>query len=184
MNQLIEELKPDYEKTIEHLKKELAGLRTGRATVSLVEGILVDSYGSKMPLKQLASISVPDPKTIVVQAWDKNLTVEVEKAISQAGKGFSIVMEGDFVRLSLPSLSEETRKNITKILHEKLEGSRIAIREIRDKTRDSITKMFREKEVTEDDKYILYEDLNKMTTEYNDKIKEIGDIKEKEIMTV
>lgn len=184
MNQFIEELKPEYEKVIAHLKEELASLRTGRAHPSLVENIVIEAYGAKVPLKRLASLTVADAKTIIVQPWDNNLMVEIEKAISQSDKGLSVYPDKNILRLVLPALSEETRKKIVKVLHEILERARIALREIRDKKREKIFSMFKNKEITEDDKFRQLEDLDKLTSEYTKKIKEIGENKEKEIMTV
>jgi len=184
MEQLIADLKPGLEKIIEFFKEELAGLRTGRASVAIVENIMVDCYGSKTPLKQLAAISVTDSQGMVVQPWDKTVVKEIEKAISQSGKGLSVSVDGAIVRLAVPPMTEERRKEIVKVLKEKLEAARVAVRELRDKTREKINKLFKDKSVTEDDRYGLFEDIDKITGEYNEKIKKIQEEKEAEIMTV
>ena len=184
INDFIVTHKSEFEKAIEHLKTELAGLRTGRATPALVENLLVEAYGAKMPLNQAASISVPDPKTILVQPWDNALVQEIEKAIASSNLGLGISVKGVFIHLSVPSLTEEKRKNLVKILHEKLELARVSIRGLRDKIREGIIKKEKDKEITEDEKYRHFEELDKTTTEFNNQIKEMGERKEKEIMTV
>ncbi|TSC95417.1 MAG: ribosome recycling factor [Parcubacteria group bacterium Athens1014_10] len=184
MLSLIENHKPNFQKIIEHLKKELLTLRTSRATPALVENILVEAYGSKTPLKQLAGITIPETRTIMIQLWDKNIIKEVEKSISQSNLNLSPNTEGNIIRINLPSLTEENRKNLIKILHQKLEQNRIEIRNLRDKIKEEIVNKFKEKEVSEDDKFKLIEELDKITHKYNEEIKGIGEKKEKEIMTI
>lgn len=184
MNDLINIHKSDFLNTIDHLKTELAGLRTGRASPALVENLLVESYGSKMPLNQLAGISVPDSKSILIQPWDKSLVQEIEKAIARSNLDLSVSVEGTSIRLYIPALTEEKRKELVKILHRKLEQARVSIRGHRDKIREEIVEKEKSKEITEDEKYRHFEELDKMTGEFNSQIKEIGESKEKEIMTV
>lgn len=183
-NQHIKELKQHYDKTIDHLKDELKGLRTGRASVSLVEDMSVESYGTKSPLKQIASLSVADAKTIVVQPWDKSVLGEIEKAINNSDKGFSVLNDGNVLRLVLPDMSEDRRQEVIKVLHQKMEAARIAIREVRDKIRDKVGELEKNKEISEDDKFRIFENIDKITGEYNDKIKSIGQNKEEEIKQI
>jgi ribosome recycling factor len=180
----IENYKPEFEKALEHLKIEISALRTGRATPALVEDIFVDAYGVKTPLKGLASVSVSDPKTLLVEPWDKGVLKEIEKSIQLANIGINPVNEGTRLRLSIPPLTEESRMELIKILQQKLEQSRISLRSIRDKIRGEITEAEREKQITEDDRYRLQEKLDEMVEEYHFRIKEMGDQKEKEIMTI
>ncbi|MFC1612928.1 ribosome recycling factor [Patescibacteria group bacterium] len=184
MSQIIEQYKLDFEKAIEHLKIEISSIKTGRATPILVENIQVNCYGSKMPIPQLASINVPEPKNIVIKPWDKTIIKEIEKAIVNANIGLNPVNEGEQLRITLPALTEEDRITLVKLLHQKLEKSRIAIRGIRDKIKDIIIKMEKDKEIGEDERYREQKELDEVTTEYNEKIKEIGDRKEAEINTI
>ncbi|OGY53178.1 MAG: ribosome recycling factor [Candidatus Buchananbacteria bacterium RIFCSPLOWO2_01_FULL_45_31] len=181
---MLDTYKSDLEKSLENLKKELATLRVGRANPMIVENILVDAYGSKMPIKQLASITVPEARTILVQPWDKAAAKDIEKAIQAANIGINPVNEGAQIRLTVAPLTEESRKELTRSVGEKMEKTRIAVRQIRDKERDEIIKKEKNKEITEDDKFNLQKKLDEIVKEYNDKIKEISEKKEEEIMTI
>ncbi|MFH0856387.1 MAG: ribosome recycling factor [bacterium] len=184
MSQIIDGYKLDYEKALEHLKNDISSLKTGRATPLLVEDILIDSYGAKMPLKQLASISVPEPRCILIEPWDKTVIKEMEKAIAGSNRGLNPVNEGVHLRIMISSLTEEDRKNLVKLLNQKLEQSRISVRGVRDKIKENIIKMEKDKEIAEDDRFRLQKELDEMTNLYNEKIKEIGDKKETEINTI
>ncbi len=181
MSQIIDGYKPDFEKAVEHLKIEISSLKTGRATPLLVENVLVESYGVKMPLKQVASISVPDARSILIEPWDKNITKEIEKAIISSNIGLNPINEGSHVRIALSALTEEDRKKLVKILNQKVEASKIAIRGIRDKIRDDIQEMEKNKEIAEDERFRLQKELDEFTSSYNDKLKEVGENKEVEI---
>ena len=181
---MLDTYKSDLEKSLENLKKELATLRVGRANPMIVENILVDAYGSKMPIKQMASITVPEARTILVQPWDKAAAKDIEKAIQAANIGINPVNEGAQIRLTVAPLTEESRKELVKSVGEKMEKTRIAVRQIRDKERDEIIKKEKNKEITEDDKFNLQKKLDEIVKEYNDKIKEISEKKEEEIMTI
>jgi ribosome recycling factor len=180
----LDSYKPEFDKAIEHLKNEIAALRTGRATPALVEDILVEAYGVKTPLKGLASVSLSDPKTLLIEPWDKGVLKEIEKSIQLANIGINPVNEGARLRLSVPPLTEESRRELIKILQQKLEQSRISLRSIRDKIRSEIIEAEREKQLTEDDRYRSQEKLDELIEEYHFRIKEIGEQKEKEIMTI
>ena len=184
MESIIDSRKPEFERAMENLKSELSTLRVGRANPIMVENILVEAYGTKTPLKQLASITAPEARTILIQPWDKTIAKEVEKAIAAANIGISPVNEGHQIRLTIPALTEESRKELTKSVGEKMEKTRIIIRQIRDKVKESIVKQEKDGAVTEDDKYELVKKLDELIKNYNDKIKELGDKKEEEIMTL
>lgn len=180
----IEIHKPEFDKIIERTKTELGTLRTSRATPALVENVQVEVYGARQSLKSLASLNVPDPRTLVIDPWDKSVIKEIEKAIAASGSGLNPVNEGKNLRIVLPSMTEESRKELVRLLSVKLEEGKTAIRSLRDKIRGNILDAEKNKEISEDDKYDLQEKLDKLTGEYNDKIKQMGEAKEQEIMTV
>ncbi|MFA6409963.1 MAG: ribosome recycling factor [Candidatus Buchananbacteria bacterium] len=184
MSLIIENFKPEFERAIENLKNELSTLRVGRANPLMVENILVEAYASKMPVKQLASVVVPEARTLLIQPWDKTVIKEIEKAIIKANIGINPVNEGQQLRLTIPALTEESRKELTKSVGEKVERTRITIRQIRDKTKDEIAKQEKNKEITEDDKYELQKKLDEVVKDYNEKVKQMGESKEEEIMTL
>lgn len=170
-----------FDKAIEHLKVDISSIRTNRATPALLENIQAEVYGSKMPLTQLASIQAPEPKMLTVEPWDKQVVKDVEKAIQTASMGLSVVNEGTFLRVTIPPMTDETRREIIKVLNDKLESARQSVRGVRDKVKEEITAAEKSKEVSEDDKYKLIEDLDDMTRKYNEEIKKVGEAKEEEI---
>ncbi|OIO19977.1 MAG: ribosome recycling factor [Candidatus Magasanikbacteria bacterium CG_4_10_14_0_8_um_filter_32_14] len=173
-----------FEKNIEFLRQDISSLRTGRATPALVEDIVVEAYGTKQPLKAVASISVADAKTINVDPWDKSLSQAVEIAIRNSDLGISPVNDGKLIRLPLPDLNAERRQELIKVLHKKLEQARISFRKIREDVRAEIDKQEKDKNISEDEKYTEQDELEKIVKEYNDKVREIGEEKEKEITTI
>ncbi len=174
----------DFQDAIEFLKMELGQLRTGRATPALVENVSVEAYGSRTALVGLASISVSDPRTIVVEPWDKNLLKDIERGIQEARLGINPVVQGKLIRISLPVMTEENRKNLIKLMNERLEQARIGVRGVRDKAKAEVVQAEKDKALGEDDKYRLLEQLDKVVAGWNEKIKHIGEEKEKEIMTI
>jgi len=181
---IISEHNEEFEKAIEHFKSEISALRTGRATPALVEDICVEVYGSKMEIKGVASISTPDAKTIIIDPWDKSNLKEIEKAISEADIGMSPVIDQTIIRLSMPQMTEENRKDMVKILKQKMEQARTSIRLAREKVREKILKAEEVGEIREDDRFRLQEELDKRVAELNKEIGKIVEDKEKEIMTV
>jgi ribosome recycling factor len=180
----LDEHKPQFDKAIEHLREEISSLRTGRATPALVEDVMVEAYGTKQALKAVASISVADAKTLVVDPWDKSLTQAVESAIRASDVGISPVNDGKVIRLPLPELTADRRQELVKVLSTKLEQARIAVRKIREDIRSKIDKAEKEKSISEDERFTMQEALEKTVKEYNDQIKVIGEEKEKEVTTV
>ena len=178
------EYKENFSKVIEHLKHEITALRTGRATPAIVEDVMVEAYGTKQPMKATASISVQDAKTIAIEPWDKGLIQAIETAIRNSDVGINPINDGIVVRLNLPDLTQERRQDLIKVLHRKLEDAKIAIRKIREDIRETVQKMEKDKEIGEDEKYKLQDDLERMVKDYNEIIKEIGEAKEKEINTI
>lgn len=176
--------KPSFQSAIDHLQKELATLRTGRATPALVEDIPVHAYDSIMEIKGLASVTIADAKTILIEPWDKSLLLNIEKGIRDAGVGLSPVVDGQVIRVATPSLTEENRKQIVKVMKEKLEEARIALRALREEVREEILKKEKAKEFSEDEKFKLFDEVDKFVKEQNEVMAEMGKRKEEEIMTV
>lgn len=180
----IDSTKKDCAKALDFLKNELAGLRTGRASKALVENLMVDYYGTKTPLYQLATINVPEAQQIVIQPYDKNSIKDIEKAISSSELGLTPTLEGNIIRITIPPLSEERRKELVSILHQKLEEVRVSIRNHREEAWRKIKEQEAEGSLTEDEKYKAKDELDKLAKEYDGKVDEAGEVKEKEIMTV
>lgn len=180
----IQESKSEFQKVIEHLKKELSQFRTGRATPALIEDIKVEAYGSVMDMKAVGSIQVTDPKTLAVEPWDKNLLKDIEKAILAADIGINPVNDGKVIRLPMPKLTEETRKDLIKVMGKKLEEARVGVRRVRDEVKEKILAEEKAKKIAEDERYRAQDALDKMASEFNETVKKMGEEKEKEIMTV
>jgi ribosome recycling factor len=178
----IQNKKDFFEKIMEHAKNEIGSLRTNNITPVLIENIKVDVYGAKMSLVQLGSISIPEPRQLLVETWDKNILKDVEKALETAALGLSVKNEGNFLRLTMPPMTEETRKQVIKLLNEKIEKARISLRGLRDEIRNEIQTAEKNKEIDEDNKFRLQEDLDKLTREYTAEVEEMGGKKEKEIL--
>jgi ribosome recycling factor len=184
MNKYIEAKQNEFSSTIEFFKKEISTIRTGRANPAILEGVQVDAYGVKTPISGVAAISVPDGSSILVAPWDKNVIKDVEKAITDASLGLGIVNEGDKIRLSVPKMTEDNRKDLVKILNEKQEEARIVVRKVRDEIKTSIESAEKSKEITEDDKFSFIKDLDIEIGKINNQIKDLRNDKEKDIMTI
>lgn len=172
------------EKAIETLKKELASIRAGRATPALVDKVQIEYYGSVTPLNQLANISTPDPKTLVIQPWDKTSLGDIEKAILKADLGLTPTNDGSIIRITIPALTEERRKEIAKHIKKIGEESKVAVRNIRRDANDSIKKQEKNGEISEDDSRRVQDDVQKLTDKFINNIDEVLANKEKEIMEV
>ncbi len=180
----LEALKKRMEKSVQALKDELAGLRTGRASANMLEPIVVDAYGSQMPLNQLATISVPEPRMLSVQVWDQSMASAVEKAIRESGLGLNPIGEGAVIRVPIPELNEERRKELTKVAHSYAEQSRIAVRHIRRDGMDELKKLEKDGGMGQDESRALAEKVQKATDEAIKQIDDILAVKEQEIMQV
>jgi len=176
--------KENFEKAIDFLKTDIMGLRTGRASVAMVEDITVEAYGAKQALKATATITLADSKTINIEPWDKALLADIEKGIRNSTLSVNPVNDGKLIRVILPDLTSERRVELSKILHQKVENTRISIRKIREEVKDQIIESEKNKEIGEDERFKLQEGLEEVVKEYNAKIKEIGEKKEKEINTI
>lgn len=184
MNNFVEKNKEEFLKVVEHLKAEISSLRTGRAHPSLVDNVVVEAYGARTPIRGLANITVSDSKTLTIEPWDKGIVKDIEKAIQLANIGINPVNEGTKIRLVMPTLTEENRKELIKILGQKLEQSRISVRNVRDGIKDEINNAEKNKEISEDEKFRAQEELDKFVKAQNDEIKAIGEKKEQELMTI
>ncbi len=177
----IDDLKKNLKTRGVWLQKELATLRIGRANPALVEDIIVDYYGSKMPIKQLATISAPEPRTLVVQPWDKNTVSAIEKAIQASSLGINPIVDKDVIRVTIPSLTEERRLALAKIVKIKLEEAKITARKDRDDAIKTIEVLFAEKKITEDDKFKEKQEAQKAIDETNKGLEDMAAKKEREI---
>ncbi len=184
MHPILSQKRPDYQAAIDHLYKEFGSLRTGRATPALVEDIPVSAYDSMMEIKGLASIQSQDSKTLVIDPWDKALIRNIEKGIRDAGIGLSPVVDGTLIRIVMPPMTEENRMKMVKIMKEYVEEAKIRVRGVREDSRDMIIKMEKEKELGEDEKFKLLDEIDKLTKEFTGEIEDIAERKEEEIMTV
>jgi len=171
-------------KTIEALTKELSSIRTGRASPALVEHIKIDYHGVITPLIQLASISVPEPKTIAIHPWDRSIINTIDKAILKSDLGLNPVNDGTNIRINLPALTEERRKDLIKAVHKRLEESRITIRNLRRESIDELKVAEKNKDISQDQSIRASEQLQKLTDIYIESINRIGKDKESEILEV
>ena len=179
--EIIDKIKPELDKTLSFLSGELAKIRTGRATPALVEDVVCDCFGQKFPLKQLAAISTPEARQILIQPWDKSYIEGIVAALSKTGAGASPIVDKDSIRITLSPLTEESRKDFQRLLAQKMEETRTTIRRWREKAWEEIQIGFREGKIREDDKFRGKEELQKLVDEYNEKIEELGERKKKEI---
>lgn len=178
---IINKIKPELEKVISFLEKEMAKVRTGRASPSLVEDIIIDCFGQKFPLRQLATISIPEPRQILIHPWDKSYIEGIVKSLEKTGIGANPIVDKELIRINLPSLTEEYRKNLLRFLSGKIEEARETIRKWRDDSWSEIQEKFRQGKIREDDKYRGKNELQKLIDEYNEKVEEMGERKKKEI---
>jgi ribosome recycling factor len=178
------ELKQRMQGAIDNLEKEFVGLRTGRASINMLEPVMVDVYGSKMPLNQVGTVSVPEPRLLTVQVWDTSQTKAVEKAIRDAGLGLNPQGEGSLIRVPVPELSTERRTELSKVAGKYAEAARVAVRNIRRDGMDNIKKLEKDKLVSEDDAKRQSEDVQKQTDQFIKKIDEMLAQKESDVMKV
>ncbi len=182
--EVIKELEGKLKKTVEATEREFSSIRTGRANSSLVEGIRVECYATTMPLKQLASISTPEPRLIVIQPWDQSIMQDIERAISSSELGITPTNDGKLIRISIPSLTEERRDELTKVIKKIAEEGRISLRTARRVANDEVEKMEKDKVITEDDKFKSKDEIQKLIDKYSKEIDKHLESKEKEIQEV
>ena len=181
---ILQDLRRRMEGAVDVLRKEYGGLRTGRASISLLEPVQVDAYGSHMPLNQLGTVSVPEPRMLSVQVWDRSMVKAVEKAIREAGLGLNPQTEGQVIRVPIPDLSEERRRELSKVAAKYAEQARVAVRNIRRDGLEPLKKKEKDGEISQDQHRKLQVDIQHLTDEYIKKIDEVLHQKEKEILQV
>lgn len=184
INAVINETKPKMSSVIDDLRRKLASVRTGRASISLLDSIVVDYYGTPTPLNQMASVSVPEPQLLAVQPWDATQLGEIEKAINTANLGINPSNDGKIIRLPIPPLNEERRQQLAKQVHEIAEEHKIAIRNIRQHSNNELKRMLNEKEISEDNERIGLDEVQNLTNEFSNQVDELSKKKEEEILTV
>ena len=172
------------EKALDVLKREYSGLRTGRASISLLDPIFVDAYGSKTPLNQVSNVSVPESRLITVQVWDESLVNSVENAIRNSNLGLNPMIEGNLIRIPIPDLSEERRKEIVKIASKYSEDSKVVIRNIRREAMEKIKDLEKNKDISKDDSFKFSDDVQKITDNLVEKVELLFSDKEKDILRV
>ena len=180
----MQDLQQKIESVIAHLKQEVAGLRTGRASSALVENIEVEYYGAKTPLKAVAAITTPSPREIVIQPWDKGAMQAIERAITASALRLAPIADRDVIRLTIPALTEERRKELARACGKYVEDARIKMRQVRDEALKEVEQTFKQKDISEDERFRQKQDVQKTMDVANKKIEEIATAKEKEIMTV
>ena len=180
----IAETKCKMQGAIQSLKQELSGLRTGRASAALLEPVMVTAYGQTMPLNQVATVTVPEPRALAVQVWDKGMVSAVDKAIRDANLGLSPTVEGQILRIRMPELNEQRRKEMVKIAHKYAEEGRVAVRHVRRDGIDQLKKALKDKLITEDDEKRLTTEIQKVTDQFVSDVDAALAAKEKEIMQI
>jgi ribosome recycling factor len=182
---IVKSADPRMDKAIEHFEDDIRSLRTGRAQTSQVENLMVEQYGQMMPLKTIATITTPDAQTIAISPWDKNLVAPIEKMIREnQALGFNPMSDGNVVRMNVPSMTEERRRDIVKELGQKAEAANIALRNIRHDVLGEVKRLEKDGQATQDDMKFAEQELNKKIDTYKKRIDELARAKEAELMTV
>lgn len=183
-DQILQQASADFDQTLIHLKDEYARLQIGRASAALVEAVQVEAYGTNQPIKAMANISIPDAKTIQIQPWDKGTLGAIEKAIQNSDINISPVNDGIAIRLVLPQLTEERRRDLSKVVGRLAEDARISVRNIRQKNHDKVREMEKNGEITEDQLHVFEKRLQESVDKANNKIEELSKSKESDVMTI
>ena len=183
-NQILKNCEVEMGKAVERFKEEVKKIHTGRATPVIVEDIPVEYYGSKTPIKQIASINIPEPRMIVISPWNKDDLITIQKALSESDLKVNPQNDGEVIRITLPSLTEERRREMAKLVNKEKEDSRISIRQIREDSWDEVQKIIQSGGVSEDDKFRTKDKLQTIVNRFNKELDEIAQKKEEEIMTI
>jgi len=183
-HELITLLRQKFAKVVENIEEDFATVRVGRAKPSLVEGVMVSAYGSHMRLMELATITAPDPNMLIISPYDKSVLRDIEKAVQESEMQLSPSVSGDIIRIVIPSLTQERRLDFVKLLKQKTESGKIMLRQARQDVKEKIDALKEREDVSEDDIYMLLEQLDKITGEFNEKVEEMSREKEDEIMAV
>jgi len=180
----LKELERKMKVSAEHFRNELSKLRTGRASISVFEGIKIDYYGNLTPINQVATLGVPDPSLITIQPWDPNFLEPIDKAIRAGDLGLNPINDGKTLKIPIPPLDEERRREIAKHVKKMMDDEKTALRNMRRETKEVIEFLEKEKEISEDDKFWGYDKLQEITNEYSKKIEDLAQAKEKEILEI
>ena len=184
----MKEIKKDADhrmrRSVENIQQEFAKIRTGRASAALLDGVKVDYYGNNVPLNQAATITIPEPRLIAIQPWDRNMISEIEKAILKSDLGLTPSNDGTFIRVPIPQLNEERRKDLARLVQKFAEEGRIAIRNIRRDANDHLKKMQKSNEISEDELSVILDEIQEVTDNHIKEIDHVLEHKEKEIMEV
>jgi ribosome recycling factor len=180
----LSELKSKSEKSLEALRKEMGRVRTGRASLAILDGVRVNYYGAPTPLAQVASLSVPDARTIMIQPWDSKVLGEIEKAIQKSDLGLTPLNDGKVVRINIPPLTEERRKELVKVIKRMEEECKVALRNLRREANEQLKKAKKDKEISEDDQFKSQDEVQKMIDKLIQKAEEIVKAKEKEVLEI
>jgi len=183
-NELMNELRRRMDGALDALRREFAGLRTGRASTHLLDPVMVKAYGNDMPLNQVGTVNVPEPRMITVQVWDRGLVQAVERAIRDSNLGLNPQSDGQLVRIPIPELSQERRQELTKLAHKYAEQGRVAVRNVRRDGMDSLKKMEKDGKISQDEHRHQSEAVQKLTDDHIKKVDEALGAKEKEILQV
>jgi ribosome recycling factor len=184
IDQLIEDARHRMDTSVEKFRQELSGMRTGRATVGMLDGIRIDYYGTQTPLNQVGNMSVPEPTLIQIQPWDASLLAVIEKAIRSSDLDLNPQNDGKIIRIPIPPLTEERRKQLVKHSHKQAEDARIAVRNVRRDANDHLKKLLKEHEVSEDAEKHALTEVQKLTDAHIEKINDLSKVKEEEILQV
>jgi ribosome recycling factor len=184
MQQVVKDLETRMQATLDLLSREFAGVRTGRASTALLDNIRVEAYGNLTPINQIASLSVPDSRTLVIQAWDASQLGHIEKAILKSDLGITPSGDGKVLRLTMPTLTEERRKQLAKTIGKFAEDARVAIRNVRREANDKLKAMAKDKKVSQDDERRGHDAIQKATDKFIAKVEELAKKKEQEILAI
>jgi ribosome recycling factor len=184
MDNVLKQAENKMKKSVDLLVKDYSTLRAGRATPNLLEKVLVDYYGTPTPVNQMATITVPESRLLVIQPWDNNFLPQIEKAILKSDLGINPISDGNVIRLAIPTLTEEKRKDLVKLAHKKAEERRIAIRNLRREVNDQVKKAEKKGDLSEDIAKRYLDDTQELTDNYIKKVDQVAEAKEKEIMEI
>lgn len=184
INEVLSECRSAMSKAVKALRKEMTKIRTGRASTSLLDDVVVEYYGAPTPLNQVATLSTPEARLITIQPWEKNLIPEIEKAIFKADLGLTPSSDGQLIRLPVPALTEERRREMVKIIKRMAEEAKISVRNARRDANENLKMLEKEKEITEDERKRAEKDVQQVTDEYVENVDDLVDAKEQEVMEV
>jgi ribosome recycling factor len=184
VDSIYEDAQKMMEKAVGAVGREFMSLRTGKASAALLDGIKVDYYGSQVPINQLATVSIPEPRMMVIQPWDKKSIGEIEKAIFKSDLGITPASDGQMIRLVIPEPTEERRKELVKVVRKKAEEGKVSIRSVRREANESIKSLEKKGQLSEDDSRAAQDKIQKLTDKYTSKIEELQKNKEKELLTI